>query len=164
MIDELKKINDQTLPTELGVGGDTVKPIGCIKICNGAVRPMTDTELCPMKMTKAEYRQYEIDRHALVHIYHSKAIQRIEKTVNWVTFCEDDYELPITTYVVSKSFGYDKTSLTQQAIDTIKHFVQEAMDDGPDINVLKVTIDDMFIAHAKGWTMKMIFKITISKK
>lgn len=163
LIDELKKIEDQTLPTQLGVGYN-LAPIGCIRICDGNVRPMSDREMYPVKMTKAEYRQLVSDKYALEYIYDSKAIQRIEKTVNWLTSWENEHELPMTTYVVSKSFVCNKVSLTQQTIDAIKQFVQEAMDDGPDTNKLKVTIDDMIIAYGKGYCINMVFKITISEK
>lgn len=165
VIKELEQIPDKTLPVMLPINHEPNEPVGRIHNFRCCVTPMSSMESTDtVKMTKAEYEQYVIDRCALADIYESKAIQCIEKIVNQVTSYEDDYGLPMTIYVTTKQFGFGGIPLTQPAINAIKRFVQEAMDDGPDTNGFKVTIDDMFTTYTKGWRFNMVFKITISEK
>lgn len=165
VIKELEQIPDKTLPVTLPFSHEHNKPVGQILNYQGTVTPLPLMySTAAVKMTKAEYDQYVIDRCALADICESKAIQCIEKAVNLVTTYEGEYELPMTIHVASNRFGFGGIPLTQPSIDAIKRFVQEAMDDGPDINVLKVEIDDMFTAYAKRWGFNMVFKITISEK
>lgn len=165
VIKELKKIPDKTLPVTLPLNRKHNKPVGQIVSYQGTVTPLSSNySTAAVKMTKAEYDQYVIDRCALADICESKAIQCIETNVNRVTSYEGEYELPMTIHVTTKHFGFGGIPLTQPSIDAIKRFVQEAMDDGPDTNTLKVTIDDMFTAYARRWGFNMVFKVTISEK